>query len=127
MKYIRQFGIIMVISFIGEALKMLIPLPIPASIYGLLLMFAALMTGIVKLKDVEETSDFLLEIMPIMFVPAALGLIDAWVDIRAIWFPILVLIVLTTIFVMVVTGKVTQYVIRRDRMKRNGDNEHTEK
>ena len=127
MKYIRQFGIIIVISFIGEVMKYMIPLPIPASIYGLMLMMVALMTGIIKRKDIEETSDFLLEIMPIMFVPAALGLIDAWVDIKAIWLPILILLVLTTIIVMAVTGKVTQFVIRRDRMKRNGNHEHTKK
>ena len=123
----KQFGIIILITFIGEVMKNIIPLPIPASIYGLLLMMAALITGIIKLKDIEETSDFLLEIMPIMFIPAALGLMDAWVDIKAIWFPILIIIVLTTIIVMAVTGKVTQFVIRRDRMRRNGNHEHTKK
>ena len=52
MKYIRQFAIIVTISFLGEVLKSLLPLPVPASIYGLGLMLAALCTGIIKLESV---------------------------------------------------------------------------
>ena len=72
MKYVRQFLIILVISFIGELLRYYIPLKIPASIYGLVLLFAALELRIIKLVSIRETSRFLIEIMPLMFVKAGL-------------------------------------------------------
>lgn len=77
MKYLRQFCIILLISFLGELLHILIPLPIPASVYGLVLMLTALCTGILKLTQVRETADFLIEIMPVMFIPAAVGLLES--------------------------------------------------
>lgn len=115
MKYIKQFVVILVISFLGEVLKHLLPLPIPASIYGLVLMFAALCTGIIKLEAVRETAKFLVEIMPLMFIPAAVGLTQSWGIIRPALIPIVVITLVSTAAVMAVSGKVTQYMIKNDR------------
>lgn len=117
MKYIRQFAIILTISFLGEVLKSLIPLSIPASIYGLVLMLAALCTGIIKLDSVKESAKFLVEVMPLMFIPAAVGLTESWGIIRPALVPILVLTLVSTVLVMAVSGRVTQAVIRRGRKK----------
>ena len=113
MKYMKQICIIMGISFLGELLKYLLPLPVPASIYGLLLMLAALLTGIVPLKAVEETGDFLVEIMPMMFIPAGVGLMKEGGTLARIWFPFTVIIVISTVAVMGVTGRLAQWIIRR--------------
>ena len=78
MKYLKQFGIILGLSLLGELLNYLIPLPVPASIYGLVLMFLCLHFKVIKLGDVKETAVFLIEIMPLMFIPAAVGLVNAW-------------------------------------------------
>ena len=78
MKFLRQFMIILLLSFLGEVLKMFIPLPIPASVYGLVLMLVCLMTGVLKTSQVKDAAFFLIEIMPVMFIPAAAGLIDSW-------------------------------------------------
>ena len=120
MKYIKQFMIILLISFLGEVLRFYIPLPVPASIYGLLLMLAALCTGIIKLEEVKEAGDFMVEIMPVLFIPAAVGLLDSWVELKEIWIPVTVITLVTTIFVMVVAGRVTQYVIRKGKRKNDG-------
>ncbi len=119
MKYLLQSGIILFVSFLGEMLHRFIPFPVPASVYGLLLMLMALYTGILKLHQVRETAAFLIEIMPVMFIPAAVGLLDAWSALRPIWLPVSVITVLTTIAVMAVTGQVTQLMIRRGK-KKNG-------
>ena len=71
MKYVRQFCIILVFSFLGEILHTLIPLPIPASVYGLVLLLTALCARIVSVEQVKEAAKFLIEIMPVMFIPAA--------------------------------------------------------
>lgn len=115
MKYIRQFLIILLFSFFGEILKILIPLPVPASIYGLILLFAALELRIVKLGAVRESGKFLIEIMPLMFIPAGAGLINSWDSLKPIFIPVVVIMTVSTLIVMIVTGRVTQTVIRKQR------------
>lgn len=112
MKYVYQFSVILLISAIGELLKYFIPLPIPASIYGLVLMLVALMTGVIKLSKVEAVSDFLLEIMPIAFIPGGVALLTAWDSLKDMLIPALIITVITTFFVIGVTGTVTQLMIR---------------
>lgn len=114
MKFLRQFFIILFISFLGEILRTLIPLPIPASVYGLVLMLTALGTGILKIGQVKETAKFLIEIMPVMFIPAGAGLLNSWPALQPIWVPVVIIIVLTTVIVMAVTGCVTQKMIRKE-------------
>lgn len=112
MKYLKQFFMIIFISFLGEILHAVIPLPIPASIYGIILLFTGLMTGIVPPESVRDTGMFLVEIMPVMFIPAAVGLIESRDILSDKLFSYLLVTFLTTIVVMAVTGVVTQKVIR---------------
>ena len=118
MRYLKQFTIILTISLLGEVLHYIIPLPVPASIYGLLLMLAALLTGVVKRDSVREAGVFLGEIMPVMFIPAAVGLLEAWGVLRPVWLPVAVITVVSTVLVMGVSGLVTQFVIRRDERRK---------
>ena len=119
MKYLKQFGIIIIISFIGEFMNMFIPLPIPASIWGLVLMFLCLKLHIIKPEDVRETAKLLIEIMPIMFIPAAVGLVESWGSIQSNLLAYAVITVISTIIVMAVSGIVTQVIIKMDRKKKN--------
>ena len=112
MKLLYQIGIILGMSFFGEVLYALIPLPIPASIYGLVLMLVCLGTKVIKLSQVKIAADFLIDIMPPMFIPAAVGIVVVWADLQEILVPVLVITVVSTIVVMVCTGKVSQAVIR---------------
>ena len=107
MKYVKQFGIILLISFAGEALNYLLPLPVPASIYGLVLMFLCLQLRVFRLEDVRDTA--------LMFIPAATGLMTSWGIIRAKLFAYLAIAVITTVLVMVVSGRVTQFFLRRGK------------
>ena len=115
MKFLKQFSIILFISFLGEILHTLIPLPVPASVYGLVLMLAALVTGILKLGQVRETATFLIEIMPVMFIPAGVGLMESWSSLQPVWLPVILTTILTTVLVMAVTGKVTQAMIGKEK------------
>lgn len=115
MKYVKQFFIILLISFVGELFKYLIPLPIPASIYGMVLLFIALMTGLIKLDDVRDVGKFLIEIMPLMFIPAGVGLIESWGTLKPVLFPVCVITVVAIVTVMVTTGKLSQWMIRREK------------
>ena len=113
MKYVNQFLIILTISFIGEILSLLFPLPIPASVYGLVIMLICLFTGIIKLHQIEETADWLILIMPALFVPSAVSLINVSQALLNDIAVISIVTVISTVIVMVVTGKVAQYIIER--------------
>lgn len=112
MKYAKQFSIIIVISFIGEMLNQLLPLPVPGSVYGLVLMFLCLKSGVVKLASIKETALYLVEIMPMMFIPAGVGLMDSWSVLRPSLFAYLFIVVVSTFVVMAAAGHATQAVIR---------------
>ena len=119
MKYLKQLIIILGITFIGEVLNYILPLPVPASIYGLVIMLTLLCTGVLKVKEVREVSSFLLEVMPVMFIPAAAGIIKQWSYIKPILIPCIIVMIFVTIVVMAVTGVVTQGIIN---LKNRGGN-----
>ena len=116
MKYIRQACVIFGITMIGEFLNYALPLPIPGGVYGMLI---ALCTGVIKLSDVEETANFLLDTMSIMFVPATVGLIEHVDLLKAVIIPFSIIVVISTVIVMAVTGKVTQLLIHKTGKKEN--------
>ena len=115
MKLLIQFLIVIAFSFAGELLHYLLPLPIPASIYGIVLLFAALELKVIKVKHIRETSSFLIAVMPVMFIPAAVGLIDSWHSIASAWLQYIVVTVVSTFVVMAVSGWFTQFVIKRGK------------
>ena len=118
MKFIRQFLIIILISFAGELLHAILPLPVPASIYGLLvLMLIGLQTGILPLNAVNEAGGFLIEIMPMLFIPAGAGLMVSWGDLKPVLVPIMITIVVTTVLVMGVSGRTAQFVLKKEEKK----------
>lgn len=118
MKFLIQFMIIIAFPFLGELLHYFLPLPIPASIYGIVLLFVALELKWVKVKDIRETSSFLIAVMPVMFIPAAVGLIDSWKSIGNSWLEYIIVTVLSTFVVMGVSGWITQFVIQRNKVQK---------
>ncbi len=111
MKYLRQFCIILIISFVGDLLHSVIPLPVPGSIYGILILFGLLKSGLLPLEAVKDTGTFLVEIMPVMFIPAAVGLIESWGVIGKSLGVYAFVTVASTILVMAVSGMITQKFI----------------
>lgn len=115
MKYLKQFLIILVISLIGELLNKLLPLPVPASIYGMVILFIELLSGVIKLSSVKEAGSFLIEIMPVMFIPAGVGLMSSWLNLKPIIIPVCIITVVTIFTVMIVSGHVTQFIVKRTK------------
>ncbi len=113
MKYMLQLTLILVISGVGEILARVLPLPIPGSVYGLVLLLVLLLTGAVKLHQVRETAYFLIEIMSLFFVPACVGIIDSWEELRPVVVPALMICLVSTAVAIGSTGTVTQFLVRR--------------
>ena len=123
MKYLKQFLIILVISYAGELLKYVLPLPIPASISGMVILLVGLLTGWIALDAVKDVGKFLIEIMPVMFIPAGVGLMSSWGILKPLILPVSIITVVTIVTVMAATGKVSQWVIRKGK----SDKEENEK
>lgn len=119
MKILRQFAIILLISCIGELLNILISLPIPSGIYGMLILFVLLLTNVIKLQEVQKIGKFLLQIMPVMFIPSAVGIMSQIEQIESIWLEILIITIVTTFIVMGISGTVTQLVIRLKQRRKD--------
>ena len=108
MKYLSQFLRITAFTLAGELLQRLIPLPVPASVYGLVLLFAALCAGIVKLEQVKDAGGFLVSILPILLVSPAVGILENWGLIKDVMISMIVVALTSTIITFAVAGRVTQ-------------------
>lgn len=115
---LMEFAIILGVTLAAELLHAYLPLPVPASIYGMILMLALLTSGILKLDKVKRAGSFLTGIMPVMFIPAAVGLMEIISGMKSALLPIAAVIVLTTVIVMGVTGRTAQFIIRREEGKK---------
>ena len=114
MKYVKQFGIILGFSFLGEVLHALIPFPVPASIYGLVLLAAALLLRLVRPEQLRETAGFLIVMMSLAFVGPCVNLMDSWDELRPVLLPVLLVVVLSTVLTFGISGTVTERLLGRD-------------
>lgn len=113
MKYLKQLLIILVFSLLGELLQAVIPLPIPAAIYGLVLLLTALCTGLLKPGKIAQTANFLIAIMPLLFVAPAVKILAYWGIISPNLVPICVITVVSTVVVFAVSGLVTKALMKK--------------
>ena len=111
MRYLFQSGRILAFCFAGEVLHAVLPLPVPASVYGLLLLLLALCFGIVRPEQVRETGLFLTGIFPLLFVPAAAGVMELWAELGVMLLPAVIAIVPVTVLVFAAAGRTTQALI----------------
>ena len=119
MRYLFQSGRILAFCFAGEVLHAVLPLPVPASVYGLLLLLLALCSGIVRPEQVRETGLFLTGIFPLLFVPAAAGVMELWAELGAMLLPAVIAIVPVTVLVFAAAGRTTQALIHRKEKTQN--------
>lgn len=115
MKYLKEVAIIFGITMVGEILNSVVPLPVPAGVYGLFLLLGLLCSKKITLEDVSATGNLLLDLMPLMFVPAAVGLIEKFDQLTSILVPFIVVTVVSTFVVMTVTGKTTEFILKRQK------------
>ena len=111
MKYVKQVLIILLFTMLGEMLAYILPLPIPAAIYGLVLLFLALCSGLLQPEHIAETARFLISIMSILFVAPTVGILSYWSVILPNLVPIIVIVVVSTVVVFAVSGLVTKALL----------------
>jgi holin-like protein len=112
-KYLIQFGIILLICFTGDFLQISLNLPIPGNIIGMLLLLFLLLTGLVKLPMIEDVSNFMLKHLSFFFIPAAVGLITCFSVLEGKWAVLIFISVISTFIIAAVTGITVQMLIKR--------------
>lgn len=120
MKYMMQICIIATISFVAELLHFFLPLPIPASVYGLVILFVLLCLKIIKLPQIEDVADWMLSIMPIFFIAPSVGLINSFDSIQGQVIPLVLICFISTVVVTALTGLIAQGIIRLQKKRKGG-------
>lgn len=118
MKYIKGCMIITLLSFLGELCRHYIPLYVPGSIYGLIMLVGLLYFKIIKEEDIEQVAAFLFVIFPVIFIPSATKIIDVFPEVRQNFFKLLFIIIVSTVVSMIVTVKITDNMISLENRKR---------
>lgn len=115
MKILKQLAIICGIFLAANVLKAITQIPLPATIIGMIMLLALLLTGILKLSMIEEVSQFFLDHLTFLFIPGGVGLIASLSDIAAFWWQIVLIIVVSTCLVIGVTGWIVQALHARKK------------
>ncbi|MBR0107575.1 MAG: CidA/LrgA family protein [Pyramidobacter sp.] len=122
MKFLRQCSIIFAATAAGELMRFLIPLPVPASIYGLVILLLLLIFGVVRVEQVKDAGNFLIEVMPVMFIAPATTLIAYWAQIKSFFVPFVTIVLVSTVLVLGLTGKATDLLLDRRAKKGEAQN-----
>lgn len=117
MKYLKQFGIILAIYFVGIIINKTIINSIPSTVIGMLILFIFLILKLIKIESIKEFSEFMLMNLAFFFIPPSVTLIKSWDILSSNLWKILFIIISTTFITMIVTGLVTDLLIKLKEKK----------
>ena len=98
---------------LGEGIARTTHLPLPGNVIGMLLLLALLGARVVPRSSLEPAADLLLRHLPLLFVPAAVGVVRYVGLIRAELWTVATITVLTTALVLIVTGRIAAATVAR--------------
>ena len=113
MKLIKQLIIILSFMVIGQLLEWIIPLPVPSTIYAMILLLGALKLKLIRLSSIGQLGEFLVEHLSLFLITPTVALLTSWSQISDIILPVLILIAISKIAVLLISGWVTQYLNRK--------------
>lgn len=109
----KQFLILLTINFAGIIIQNLFNLPLPGTIIGMILLFVLLYTKVLKAESIGKVCDFLILNMVIFFLPPAVELLEYLALLKTGFLKIIILLIVTTVITMVVTGKTVEFCIKK--------------
>lgn len=118
MNIIKQFGIILGISYLGEIISQVSNLPIPGAVIGMFVLFGLLVTKKIKLESIEFFSELLLINLAFFFIPPGVGILSTLDQLSGNWVKLIFVVVTTTVITMLVTGWTVDYVIKKRKGKK---------
>lgn len=113
-RILAEIGFICGLSLLGQVLSSTFHLPLPGNLIGMFLLLLLLFSGLVKESQIQKGADLLLKYMSLFFIPAGVGLLAHWNIIEKQWFPWLVTVFFSTGLILVLTGKLVDFLIGRE-------------
>lgn len=108
--FMRGFLIIVLFLGFGKLISAYLPVPFPASIIGLILLFIGLSTSLIKVEWISSSANFILKYMALLFIPIGVGLINYFELIMSHWLVILFSLFFSTLLIMLLVGHFYQYI-----------------
>jgi len=118
---LKQLSIVLFILSLGEILQLKFNIPVPGTILGMGILLFLLMIKVIKLKNIENISTILLDNFSIFFVPANVGIMVFYDQIKTIWMKLFFVLIVSTIVVMVVTSLTVQFLDKVFSMQKKGE------
>lgn len=101
MKQLKQLLIIILFTLLGAFIANLIPINIPGSVVGLVMLYVALEIKLIKLDQIKETGDWLKNNMAFLFVPLSVGLMNDFGILKANLLNLTIIMIVSTLLTMV--------------------------
>lgn len=120
MESLKQFSVILIILFSGQIIQQKTSIPIPGTVLGMIILLFLLMTRIIKVEKIERITNILLEHLTLFFVPVSVGIINVFDKIKDTWLPLLIIIFVSTLVVMIVTGLTIQILNKHTDKSKKG-------
>lgn len=120
--FFHQVIVISVILLISKIIESFMPIPMPASVIGLVLLFVCLCTGIIKLGQVEKLGTTLTDNIGLLFVPAGISVVKSLGLISEHPFLIIGLIFISTLLLLLCTGFFSQMIVMTTERKVREEN-----
>lgn len=108
--YLRGFAVVLAFQALGWLLHRA-GLPLPGGVLGLLALFLALQTGLVRLQWIARTADLLLRHMVLLFVPLTVGLMEMRQVLQRQAAALLVSLVVSWAAVILTTGLLGRWLL----------------
>ena len=115
MKILQQTALLLLICFAGEGIALLLPITFPSSVISMILLFALLALGVLKLPAIEEVTSFLTRNMAFFFIPAGVEILENYKPVADKILPLAAVLVLTTIITFGVTAGTVHLCLRIQR------------
>ncbi len=96
----------------GQVISEVLPFPFPASVIGMILLFALLLFKIIKPESIRETAMWLYANMALYFVPVIVKIILCWDILKNVFFQVFAICIITTITTFVITAYTVKIVSR---------------
>ena len=104
MKILKQLLLLLLICLVGEGIALILPITFPSSVISMLILFALLLSGALKLSQVEDVTGFLTKNMAFFFIPAAVEIMENYKPVADKLLPLLAVLLLTTVITFAVTA-----------------------
>lgn len=106
-------GILLVANILSIGISMVLPgFPVPTPLIGLILLFIALVSGLVKLEQVESLSTNLIGLIGLLFVPSGISLASSLTLFKQEGIKIVAVVIISTVILLLSVAYTSRLVAK---------------